>query len=204
MDKVKVIKVDEQDNLELYCKYQTEHSPQGCIVELYCDDDTLTATFDAHTGGSFSIDVCQNRVLNWAIPCLLPRAANSLLEEIKPHAQEILNGYDVEWNGNNFVGVFTDEADKARNEIEELCEAAFYSIENQVIVWEAGDWLAEVDPADVGIQWDTTDEELKKIEEQIIEEALGENVYLLEGLEDEIRSMRDELYDERIGEEDEE
>jgi hypothetical protein len=90
----------------------------------------------------------------------------------------------------------TEKASDVCDDIETICEAAFDDEDGKVVVFEAGDWLQYTEPEDLGIAAKTTDEELEKIAEQCLAEALDEGVHTLHNLDRELEEMRDSLRDE--------
>lgn len=205
---MKIIKV--KNEYSLYCKYDRQSSQQPCYVELDCrEGGSLEATYNGEIGNAIPFYVYHNHAIRFNIPCLTGSSVNDLLEEIKPLAEIVINGYDKKWNGNNFIGNYTDEANNAIEKIQKICDDIYVDESNSIIAWEAGDYLDEVisridiqgnqsdynnavkvvcyDSSFGEITHETSDIELKNIE-QNIEKQIDSNViinHLYEFLENE-------------------
>ncbi|WP_392749403.1 hypothetical protein [Streptomyces sp. LN590] len=109
----------------LFCRYASESKPQPAYIELGLRDGVFLASYDSavgprqQTAGVFSgID------RRWTIPILSGGAANNLLSKLAVLAQRVLDGAEVEWDGNNHVGqLITDDANEAYTSIAAHCEA---------------------------------------------------------------------------------
>lgn len=147
----------------LYHKYPQQHQPQDCYVELDCDSETLTADWNGEIGNGVPFNVWHYRTLRWAIPPLKIDAANALLERLAPLCQEIIDGYDTRWDGNNWVGDYTDEAMMARDQVAEICLDADQDWDNMEKVWDVRDWF---EYADLPINSNTEDDRLEELAEE--------------------------------------
>jgi len=96
---------------DLYLKYAGQHQEQSAYLALDIEDGTLFAGVSAEIGGAVPARVWHGRELQFAIPgTLKPEAVNCLMRELADDMQAILDGAEVVWNGNNYVGKFTDDA----------------------------------------------------------------------------------------------
>jgi hypothetical protein len=129
---------------DLFCHYDRQTSAQGCYVELDCKNETLSALYNAEIGNAIPFSVYHGHDQRFAIPLLTVDAANRLMDEIKPLAERVVGGYKSEWNGNNHVAVFTDDAQAAIEEITEICDNIENDETNSVSEWDSGDWLQHV------------------------------------------------------------
>jgi hypothetical protein len=166
---------------ELHHRYPSQTSPQGVAVYLDCETGDLSAETNPEIGNAVPVREYHGHVLAWTIPALKAGPANDLLAEIEPLAERVCDGYSSEWDGNNHVARFDDDAREAIEAIEALCERAVSDAENGdgLNVWEASDWFGGVGSlamqADaLGITADTTDEELAAIVTREEETAAGE------------------------------
>jgi hypothetical protein len=138
-------------------------------------------------------------------------AINALLDEIEPLAEIVVEGYESNWDGNNNVAEFDEDAQTALDEIEELCDAAEENADETVQEWDIGDYLDSVthyiDDAGHQCKWQgvvtvivgnygtitgkTTDSELSDIETAIDDDTDGENI-VLNGVEEWLTELRDQ------------
>lgn len=129
----------------LYERYASQTNAQPANVVLYCDTAELTAFAAGEIGGGVPADVYHRRVLRWHV-CneLTGPAVAELLAEVAPLAQRVVDGYSVEWDGNNNVGRYTEDASEAAEEIEALCAEAVERLALETVaVWRANEWLAD-------------------------------------------------------------
>jgi len=128
---------------DLYCHYDRQTSAQDCYVELDCRNGTLSASYNAEIGNAVPFSVYHGHEQRFGIPMLTAAAVNALMDQITPLAQRVIDGYESDWNGNNMVATFTDDAQAAIDEIREICDAEAESADesNSIQEWDAGDWL---------------------------------------------------------------
>lgn len=184
----------------LYCHYAGQTKSQPVDITLNCETGVLSMDYAANIGNCTPMNVFYNRALEWTVPLLKPETANSLLEEIKPYAQQIVDGFESVWDGSNHVGEFTEEAYQAERTIDDIVAA----VESDVSVWDAIDWyLNAMSSADVcaelGITAETTIEEIEKIaefEEANADDGTG-NIIILNDVEKALTRFRDELIEEK-------
>jgi hypothetical protein len=105
----------------------------------------------------------------------------------------IADGHTVEWDGHNLTGRLTEEASAA-------CEGFAQWLRQQAEVAETGglveaaDWFVPGEPVPVTAQ--TSDEDLRRIAEQIEAEARSEFCAVLVGTEQYLREVRSRLREE--------
>jgi len=97
--------------------------------------------------------------------------------------QRILDGSEVVWDGDNYVGRLNEDARKAEEELEEELEG--YEDES-IGLYEAGDWLQDSSTESLGVTASSTDEELAKIAQELEEEARAEGAVVV-GIEEYLR-----------------
>lgn len=188
---------------ELYHKYPGQYEQQDCYVTLDCSSGDLSASYNSIIGSGVPMDVYHGKSVRWRIPSLTTEAANALLEEISDLAQDVLDGYEEVWDGNNNAGSLDDDAQEAVESIKEVCGATFDDESNVIQHWEAGDWYVngKKDAArELGITKDTTDEELDLLAEKEEESASDEN-HFVTGISEYLYSVRDMLVEEANEEE---
>lgn len=104
--------------------------------------------------------------------------------------QRVLDGGEVEWNGNNMVGSLDDDAQAAWetliNDLNDLPA-------NEMALWSCEDWFAQSTPAELGITAETTDEEIETIADGLRTEANGEQAILSDNVPSYLKGLRDEL-----------
>jgi hypothetical protein len=185
---VRIIRVNGN---ELHCHYSRQTSAQGCYVELDCKNETLSASYNAEIGNAipFSVYHCHNQ--RWGIPALTESAANDLLDEILPLAERAVAGYESEWDGNNHVAKFDDDAQAALDEIAEICDAIEPDESNSLQEWDVGDWLDNGDKPDA----ETSDDDLAKMVSDA--EPDDDNVVINGDIEEYFNEIR---FDKRRGE----
>ena len=112
-------------------------------MELECGSARLHSTYSSEIGrGSTSSDCWHGRSIRWLIsPWLRVRAINYLLEELELLAQRVVDGYDEEWDGSNWVGTYTDDAESAKHQIESICEQSGIDVDDLFSVYSWEEWL---------------------------------------------------------------
>lgn len=163
MTTVTISPVDGVD--DLFCKYPGQFEAQPVELSLDIRTGALRCDYDPSVGGGTTFDHHHRLILATNIPCLTADAANALMAEVAPLAQQVLDGAEQHWDGNNTVGVLTEDGSAAWDQIVEVCGE---HAEDQEIVtsWEVGDWFTEGDKStaeSLGITADTTDTELGEI-----------------------------------------
>lgn len=172
----------------LYVQYEHQTSNQPCYVELDCKHAALSADYNGEIGTAVPMSVWHGHTLRWSIPALVARRANELLHEIAPLAQRVIDGYSSEWDGNNHVAHYTEDAEAAQSEIDALCENLHVAEGDVVEAWDAEDWLYGGDVHDK-ITHSTTDEEIDALVDEIESELQEWQI---------VYNVRDYLCDIRI------
>jgi hypothetical protein len=177
-----------KNTTDLYCKYSGQTEAQPCYIELDCESKRMIASYNAEIGNAIPFSVFHGHDQRFGIPCLTAKAANEIMEHIAPLANRIIEGYSSEWDGNNNVAVFTDDAKEAIEEIENICNDLEPESEDLVQAIDASDWMqyditrkdADGKPChyddaitviiddETTITANTTDDELINIENRIV------------------------------------
>lgn len=123
---ITIKKLNEEKPDYLYSQYPGQCQPQPCYIELDCDDETLEADYSSEIGNSVPGYVWHNRAIRFHIPALKAHAANALMEELKERCQEIIDGYEQVWNGNNHVGTYTPKA-------QEIIDSIHYELQDYYV-----------------------------------------------------------------------
>jgi len=127
------------DKAPLYSQYPQQINPQPAYICLY-EDGRVCADYSGEIGNARPADEWHGRTLTWRItPFLTGRAVGNLLmsEPVKGLLERVHAGHDSEWNGNNFVGTLTDDAQAAFERLERIFEEE----EEDIEVWNVEDWL---------------------------------------------------------------
>lgn len=158
-----------------------------------------TMTLNDFERSSVPLEVYHGVILRWPLPDStngerLTQAINdggldNLLDRIKA-------GYTCDWDGSNWVGTLNRDAEDAYLEIESLLERF---VDHNLGVWWADEWFEDVPDEELGINAETTDEELEKLAEKWDDEAASYGARL-RGTYEYLVYRRDEL--KESGEED--
>lgn len=182
------------ENKSLYLKYPNQTSQQKCFIELDLEDGELNAGTNPSIGSGTPMRVWNGIVKRWNIPCLKPKAVIALLKEIQPLAEEIMEGSSIFWDGKNYVGKLTEEAQEIVEKIDCICSATEFQEEDIESHWNAWDWYAPISDVckELGITAESTDENLDKIAARE-QEAAEEQGYFVESILEYLSQKRDEL-----------
>lgn len=155
---VTINKLDESEPHQLYHRYPGQTNPQGCYIGLDTRDGSVWADWDGEIGNAVPMSVWHGLVRRWHIPPLLAAEVNRLLDEIKPLLQRVIDGAEAEWDGNNIVGRYDDDAQDAAAEINQIIEARYQTVDDGLL-WEPQDWWWQDGMKAVCV--DSTDEEIE-------------------------------------------
>lgn len=193
--RLNIIHLDPDDTAALYCHYSGQYERQDCFIALDLETGRMWANYNLEIGDAVPVSVWHGRTRRFTIPCMSAADANALLDEIASDAQAVLDGADIEWDGNNHVGVLDADATAAAERIENELDPGEYSTE--FVVYDAEEYFAEAEAAnDVTtaeeheITGDTTDERLREIADQEISDAAGID-WVLVGAFDYLKGLRD-------------
>lgn len=107
----------------LFCQYEGQYSPQPAYLELDPENRTLQADYSAEIGDAVSAAEFHHRIRTFGInPKMKTSIINRLMSEVAPLAMTVCDGYEEIWDGNNFVGTYTKQAEEACWEIQQICE----------------------------------------------------------------------------------
>lgn len=125
----------------LYCKYDGQSNPQPAYVELDCRGcGEIIADYNAGVGNDIPFYYYHDLAVRWAIS---PETSGKSLKELLADenfinlCERILSGFEEVWDGNNYVGKYSDDAETAKTEIASLIEQTVEQIE----VWDVEEWL---------------------------------------------------------------
>jgi hypothetical protein len=202
MTAVAIRRPNQNDQLALYRHYDGETEPQPCFLALDLEDGWLWADYNPEVGsGGTPEEVVHGRVHRWTIPCLTSQAAAKLLEQVRPLAQQILDGATIESDGSNMVGHLDEDALAASDQIGEGCDALFEP-DGAPLVEEVdfNDWHQASD-TELGVTTSSTDADLEAIAKQLTEDSQvaveSGGVLVLWGVDDYLRNVRSKLQDQK-------
>lgn len=185
--KLKLLKVSEKDPGALYLKFHGQTGRQPVYLEIDPKEGTMLMDSDAIVGPGMPGEVWSGIVRQYRIPFVpTAKAANKMMRELKPLAQKIADGHSVEWNGQNWVGVLTEEAEEAERELEATLVHSEGSYE-ELQVYEVEAWFEPIEDELLRSTKSTT-ELAKKYERQ----AKRDGVYLHGDIEKHINWVREQ------------
>ena len=195
---VLITPIDENDPAFLFRHYQGQSGPQPCRVVLDLGDGNLSADYNPEIGDAVSASVWHGIIRTWTIPTVTALAANQIMRDIAALAQRVLDGATVEWDGSNHVGVLTDDAAQAEQQIVDYLAAYSEAVDDGDLVSEmdADDWWSEGDLPDT-LTADTTDEQLEQIAdtEAIDASSVNPGYTVLAGALEFLAARREEMRD---------
>jgi len=104
-------------DMPLYLHYSGQHEPQPAFVQIHKDGEVEFGV--EHNINGVSEAVFNGRIarIDDVDQYLTLNGIDKLHKEIRPLLEEIAAGHSIEWNGQNHVGRFTEEADEARERL---------------------------------------------------------------------------------------
>lgn len=185
---------------DLFHPYPNQVDPQPTYLELNLETGELRCDYVGEVdGGVRPLAVFHGRALRWDIPPLTAAAANRLMRQVREMAQRILDEAQIRYDGNNHIGVLTNDAGAAVQEISRMTTGELWASADMVTEWAPADWFTDGDNDAVGMTGltaDTTDAELAAMVEKIRQEAEGVSDYgavVQPGMADYLRELREEL-----------
>lgn len=131
-----------QNGAPLYHKYPRQCGPQPALIELDCrGEGRLSAGWVAERNAT-SMYVWHRMAVEWSISPSMSRGSILELfdsEEFLACCDRILAGFETRYDGNNYVGVYDEDAQIAIEEISDLIDDAVDAVDAQV--WDAEEWL---------------------------------------------------------------
>ena len=142
----------------LYEHYKGQTAQQPVFLHLNCETGSLSCYCSDNISPGCPINIYNRTAVRWRIPPLQPDTTNELMTKVKDSAQDILNGYAPGWNGNNIVGTFTEEAERAKEWIEAVCSNLICDYQ----IWDAAEfWLNAYSYASICKELNITDNTTK-------------------------------------------
>lgn len=132
-----------REKAPLYHQYKGQTKPQEAYVQL-TDDGEISADYSGEIGTAMPTHVWHRQTLRWdvdphlfgdvIVEALLDPATRELLERV--HA-----GHAVEWDGNNFVGKLTADAEAASRELASKLQGLAQDDAHLAEVLDVDTWL---------------------------------------------------------------
>lgn len=180
-----------KEMFEAFCHYPGQVTPQSSYIEL--DGCEVSASYDSEIGGAVTRAVYNGRVRRYVIPHLTGSGCNQLMFELQPLLERVVAGLEEVWDGSNWSGKLSEDAENAEREISEFIRNSIFDDSETVQQWEAHEWVQD-DVVSLGITKVTTDDELTKISEEFLSKC-DENI-ILTNLSEYLESLRDELVED--------
>lgn len=198
----------------VYFRYNREINPQPAYLWIDLEKRTVEADYSGEIGqGGTPLRVWNGTVRRIPItPYVKGDALAALLEskELRDYVQRMIDGFELVWDGSNWLGKLTPDAEKAEHDLDRHCQV-HVDPNDQATVYTAGEWLeaathededaARIEIDGLGtITADTPDAELEAMATKLRKETEDEGIYLeprvidhLQELRTRCVQMRDEL-----------
>jgi hypothetical protein len=122
----------------------------GWQINLYPErDDGPTIILEPFRQGQSTFYLFHNRALTlWSkvIDLVDATPLKKWLEERTGDLEEILEGFDTKWDGNNTIGTLTEDARETLGRLQMDMESAFEHTEELLQYWEVYDWFMNGNP----------------------------------------------------------
>jgi hypothetical protein len=117
---------------------------------------------------------------------LLGHVINEMMDKIAPLAQRVVDGYESDWNGNNMIATFDDDATEALEEIGQITE-----------LYDESDGMEIYTPEqfyeyNCDVTAETSDDALEQMATDDFE-SVPANIYIDGDLLDFLKAMREEM-----------
>ena len=186
----------------LYHRYPSQITPQPAHLELDCRHRDISADWNSEVGNGVPVAVWHRHILRFPLP---PQISQDSLDELTDSpklsalAMRIFDGYSSEWDGNNHVARYTDDAIQAQDALTALCEQ-YNNPDCLAAVWEVGDWLEpsitrHADRLEVGGETIYPDTDVTEIAARLEASAVADDVVLDGSVADYLAALRDEIGD---------
>lgn len=161
----------------LYHRPEWEAKPLPAY--LYLSEDGEVWMDSSAERDSVPGDVWHNRTIRWSVtPHLSQAACQELLDDpdVRALLERVHAGHSVEWDGSNMVGVLTEDAVEAGEELQELLDAR-YTGDVEAQIWDAIDWITADGTRSVTQEWPSS-EPLEAAVERIEAAAAADYIHL--------------------------
>lgn len=119
---MKGIKISRPRRVSEYrCKYdsQCNHQRAELVIDPENDEAQLYVSYNPEIGGAITMHEYHHREFHIGFNCHLPLSSvNKMLTNCRQYAERVVAGYDTHWDGNNIVGVLSEDAVRALDAME--------------------------------------------------------------------------------------
>lgn len=103
----------------LYLQYPGQHAPQRAYMEIDPEARRVSWDVTGEVGNAIPVRVYHRTVRRYAVtPYLLHEQIADLTERLRPQIERVIDGLTVDWDGNNYVGRLSQDAQDAEGEIQ--------------------------------------------------------------------------------------
>ena len=185
---------------ELFRQYHGQSEPQPAYIELDLKNETLLADYDSEIGSGSPASVHYGFDRRYRIPLLTGKAANALMERLRPLAERILADWEEIWDGNNMVARLGEDALAAEEAIEEILgdgDEDDWDSASLIAVWGLDGATNGSEAEEYEITATTTDERLAEIAAEIRSDLAAcsgdgdDAVVVVEDLDEYLTELRD-------------
>jgi hypothetical protein len=131
------------DFAPLYRRYSGQINAQPAHIEIDPEKKIISAEINQEIGNAVPIRTWNGRAYRVTVSALLSGTqAAAILESavIQSLAERVIAGYSCEWDGSNYVGRLTEDANSALEEMERY----LMEIEPEISVWAPEEWFTEL------------------------------------------------------------
>jgi hypothetical protein len=179
------------DVTPLYCKYSGQSKPQSAYVEIDGENQKIWADYNAEIGNAIPVRVHNgiNRRVDAPI-YLTGESVVKYLFDVKSILEPALEGFRIEWDGNNHIGIYPNWTVKIDRTLEALyTEWATDEFSNLNVADDPGEYYYYV-RNELGVTADKTDAELDEIIRIEENDALSAR-WVVKGLREYIYNLRE-------------
>lgn len=125
----------------VYAQYSGQHSPQPAFLELDIRDGSLVADYSGEIGNAVPSAVWYSLVLRFKLaPETTAGQIEIIISDNKDLFQSILDGSESVWDGSNWVGKFSEQAQESIASINEV-DAFMFDLEGGMI--DLAQWIED-------------------------------------------------------------
>lgn len=186
-----------EEKAPLFHQYPGEFAPQPAFISLDPENWEAGADWSGEVGNAVPARVWHNLELRWPVPANVRGAA--LVEFCEQHADlfaRVCDGFEKSWDGNNWVGRYSSDAQDAQEKLERLIEL---ELSNEIIsVSSVAEYCADMQLAEVWPEGLTLDQAAEKLWAEIKEEEPDD--WEIQGSVDAARDLILDICDRERGE----
>lgn len=125
----------------VYAHFAGQYLPQPAYLELDIRDGSLDADYSSEIGNGVPGAVWHNLILRFKLAAYTTAGEiEKIINDNKDLFQAILDGSESHWNGSNWVGQFTDEANEL---IESLYQSDIFMFDSEGGMIELAEWIED-------------------------------------------------------------